>query len=150
MKDKISKKRKKYGLALLAVTAASVGTSFSPSAPWVMASKTESNSGTISNVPPDFSVPVYNELDFDPDVGKIKVHYYNVQAGDNVAVTRNTFTEEDFDGNNVKYNNFIVKANDTLVEDSDDIVVDTGNSEHAEKGTENGVTRKYKLKLSET
>ena len=149
MKDKISKKRKKYALALLAVTAASVGTSFSPSAPWVMANKTDSD-GADPNLPPDFSVPVYNELDFDPDVGKIKVHYYNVQAGDNVAVTRNTFTEKDYDGNNVTYNNFIVKANDTLVEDSDDIVVDKGNSEKPEKGTENGVTRKYKLKLSET
>ena len=149
MKDKISKKRKKYAVALLAATAATVATSFSPSAPWVLASKTDSDPAN-PNLPPDFSVPVYNELDFDPDVGKIKVHYYNVQAGDNVAVTRNTFTEKDYDGNNVTYNNFIVKANDTLVEDSDDIVVDKGNSENPEKGTENGVTRKYKLKLSET
>ena len=150
MKDKISKKRKKYGIALLAATAATVGTSFSPSAPWVMASESASNHGTTSNVPPEFSVPVYNELKFDPDEGIIRVHYYNVQAGDNVTVKQNTFTEKDFDGNDVTYNNFIVKANDTLVEDSDDIVVDTGNSENPEKGTENGVTRKYKLKLSET
>ncbi|WP_164725852.1 hypothetical protein, partial [Veillonella sp. CHU732] len=150
MKDSIPKKRKKYALTLLAVTSATIGTSFSPSAPWVMASESASNHGTTSNVPPEFSVPVYNELKFDPDEGIIRVHYYNVQAGDNVTVKQNTFTEKDFDGNDVTYNNFIVKANDTLVEDSDDIVVDKGNSEKPEKGTENGVTRKYKLKLSET
>ena len=133
MKDSIPKKRKKYALTLLAVTSATIGTSFSPSAPWVMASESASNHGTTSNVPPEFSVPVYNELKFDPDEGIIRVHYYNVQAGDNVTVKQNTFTEKDFDGNDVTYNNFIVKANDTLVEDSDDIVVDTGNSENPEK-----------------
>ncbi|WP_164726501.1 YadA-like family protein [Veillonella sp. VA139] len=148
MKDNLSRRRKKYALGLLAVTAATIGTSFSPSAPWVMASKTESDYGTPSNVPPVFNPPVYNELDFDPDENKIKAYYYHVQAGDNVTVTPNTFTEKDFDGNDVTFNNFIVKANDTLVEDSDDIVVDTGNSENTEKGKENGVTRKYKLTLS--
>ena len=148
MKDNLSRRRKKYALGLLAVTAATIGTSFSPSAPWVMASKTESDYGTPSNVPPVFNPPVYNELDFDPDENKIKAYYYHVQAGDNVTVTPNTFTEKDFDGNDVTFNNFIVKANDTLVEDSDDIVLDTGNSENTEKGKENGVTRKYKLTLS--
>ena len=148
MNDNLSRRRKKYALGLLAVTAATIGTSFSPSAPWVMASKTESDYGTPSNVPPVFNPPVYNELEFDPNENKIKAYYYNVQAGDNVTVTPNTFTEQDFDGNDVTFNNFIVKANDTLVEDSDDIVVDTGNSENTEKGTENGVTRKYKLTLS--
>ena len=148
MNDNLSRRRKKYAIGLLAVTAATIGTSFSPSAPWVMASKTESDYGTPSNVPPVFNPPVYNELEFDPDENKIKAYYYHVQAGDNVAVTPNTFTEKDFDGNDVTFNNFIVKANDTLVEDSDDIVVDKGNSENPEKGTENGVTRKYKLTLS--
>lgn len=148
MNDNLSRRRKKYALGLLAVTAATIGTSFSPSAPWVMASNTESDSGTPSNVPPVFNPPVYNELEFDPNENKIKAYYYHVQAGDNVTVTSNTFAEDDFDGNNVIFNNFIVKANDTLVENSDDIVVDTGNSENTEKGTENGVTRKYKLTLS--
>ena len=58
MKDKISKKRKKYAVALLAATAATVATSFSPSAPWVLASKTDSDPAN-PNLPPDFSVPVY-------------------------------------------------------------------------------------------
>ena len=148
MNNDFLRRRKKYILGLLAVTAATVATSFSPSAPWVMASKTESDYGTPSNVPPVFNPPVYKELEFDPNENKIKAYYYNVQAGDNVTVTSNTFKEDDFDGNNVIFNNFIVKANDTLVEDSDDIVVDTGNSENTEKGKENGVTRKYKLTLS--
>ena len=148
MNDNLSRRSKKYAIALLAATAATVATSFTPSAPWVMASKTESDYGTPSNVPPVFNPPVYNELDFDPNENKIKAYYYHVQAGDNVTVTSNTFKEDDFDGNNVTFNNFIVKANDTLVEDSDDIVVDTGNSENTEKGKENGVTRKYKLTLS--
>ena len=142
MKDKFSRKRKKYAIALLAVTAATVGTSFSPSAPWVIASNTESGAGTSSNVPPEFTTPEYNELDFEPNENKIKAYYYNVQAGDNVAVTRNTFKENDFDGNNVTFNNFIVKANDTLVESSDDIVVDEDNSEHTTQDGTNGVTRK--------
>ena len=148
MNDNLSRRSKKYAIALLAATAATVATSFTPSAPWVMASKTESDYGTPSNVPPVFNPPVYNELEFDPNENKIKAYYYHVQAGDNVTVTSNTFKEDDFDGNNVIFNNFIVKANDTLVEDSDDIVVDTGNSENTEKGKENGVTRKYKLTLS--
>ena len=114
MNDNLSRRRKKYALGLLAVTAATIGTSFSPSAPWVMASKTESDYGTPSNVPPVFNPPVYNELEFDPNENKIKAYYYNVQAGDNVTVTSNTFAEDDFDGNNVIFNNFIVKANDTL------------------------------------
>ena len=148
MNDNLSRRSKKYAIALLAATAATVATSFTPSAPWVMASKTESDYGTPSNVPPVFNPPVYNELEFDPNENKIKAYYYHVQAGDNVTVTSNTFKEDDFDGNNVTFNNFIVKANDTLVEDSDDIVLDTGNSENTEKGKENGVTRKYKLTLS--
>ena len=140
MKDKISIKRKKYAAALLAATAATVATSFSPSTPWVMASGGASDTDPF--LPPDFGTPpVYNDVD-------PKAYYYNVQGSDNVTVEKNTFKTEDFDGNEVTFNNFIVKANDTLVEDSDDIVVDQGNSEHAEKGNENGVTRKYKLTLS--
>ena len=45
MKDSIPKKRKKYALTLLAVTSATIGTSFSPSAPWVMASSTFADGG---------------------------------------------------------------------------------------------------------
>ena len=139
MKDNFSKKRKKYAVALLAATAATVATSFSPSAPWVMASETASDADP--NIPPDFNPPVYNDVD-------PKAYYYHVQGSENVTVTPNTFKAEDYNGDEVTFNNFIVKANDTLVEDSDDIVVDQGNSEHAEKGNENGVTRKYKLTLS--
>ena len=146
MKDNFSKKRKKYAVALLAVTAATAATSFSPSAPWVMASETASD--TDPNLPPDFNPPVYTDVPFDPYGDKINIPFYHVEAGNNVSVTTNTFKAEDFNGNEATFNNFIVKANDTLVEDSDDIVVDQGESEHAEKGNENGVTRKYKLTLS--
>ena len=150
MKDKISKKRKKYAVALLAATAATVATSFSPSAPWVMASETASGENN-PNLPHDFNPPTYTEVPFDPNAVALNIPYYHVEAGNNVSVTTNTFTADDGTGNvNATFNNFIVKANDTLVEDSDDIVVDKGNSENPEKGTENGVTRKYKLKLSET
>ncbi|WP_126939810.1 YadA-like family protein [Veillonella sp. VA142] len=150
MKDKISIKRKKYAVALLAVTAATVATSFSPSAPWVMASGGESE-GPDPNLPPDFNPPTYTEVPFDPNAVALNIPYYHVEAGNNVSVTTNTFTADDAPGNvKATFNNFIVKANDTLVEDSDDIVVDTGNSENPEKGTENGVTRKYKLKLSDS
>ena len=142
MKDKTSKKRKKYAVALLAVTAATVATSFSPSAPWVMASGGESD-GPDPNLPPDFNPPVYNDVD-------PKAYYYHVQGSENVTVEPNTFKAEDYNGDVVTFNNFIVKANDTLVEDSDDIVVDQGESEHATHDGTNGVTRKYKLKLSET
>ncbi len=154
MKDKFSRKRKKYAIALLAATTATVATSFTLSAPWVMASKNESGGGANPNLPPVFNPPVYNELDFDPDNGKIKAYYYHVQAGENVTVTPNTFTTEDYDGTEVTFNNFIVKANDTLVEDSDDIVIDKDTSENTIKEKDdknrdkNGVTRKYKLTLS--
>lgn len=149
MNDNLSRRRKKYAIALLAVTTATVGTSFTPSAPWVMASKGASGGGANSNIPPTFNPPVYTEVPFDSSSEKIEIPYYHVQAGDNVTVTTNTFTETDFNGNvEATFNNFIVKANDTLVEDSDDIVVDKNNSEHAEKGSVNGVTRKYKLTLS--
>ena len=149
MKDKISIKRKKYAVALLAVTAATVATSFSPSAPWVMASG--NGSDVANDIPDSFNPPTYTEVPFDPNAVNLNIPYYHVQAGDNVSVTTNTFVAGDYDGNvNATFNNFIVKANDTLVEDSDDIVVDTGNSENPEKGTENGVTRKYKLKLSDS
>ena len=142
MKDKISKKHKKYAVALLAATAATVATSFSPSAPWVMASNTDSD-GPDPNLPPDFNPPVYNDVD-------PKAYYYHVQGSENVTVEPNTFKAEDYNGDVVTFNNFIVKANDTLVEDSDDIVVDQGNSEHATHDGTNGVTRKYKLKLSDS
>ncbi len=149
MKDKFLKKRKKYTVALLAATAATVATSFSPSAPGVMAS---GNGADVANdIPDSFNPPTYTEVPFDPNAVNLNIPYYHVQAGDNVSVTTNTFVAGDYDGNvNATFNNFIVKANDTLVEDSDDIVVDTGNSENPEKGTENGVTRKYKLKLSDS
>ncbi|WP_127161417.1 YadA-like family protein [Veillonella sp. VA137] len=146
MNNNFSKKRKKYAVALLAATAATVATSFSPSAPWVMASGGASDTDPF--LPPDFNPPTYTEVPFDPDASNIHIPFYHVQAGNNVSVTTNTFKAEDFNGNEATFNNFIVKANDTLVEDSDDIVVDQGNSEHAEKGNENGVTRKYKLTLS--
>ena len=146
MNNNFSKKRKKYAVALLAATAATVATSFSPSAPWVMASGGASDTDPF--LPPDFNPPTYTEVPFDPDASNINIPFYHVQAGNNVSVTTNTFKAEDFNGNEATFNNFIVKANDTLVEDSDDIVVDQGNSEHAEKGNENGVTRKYKLTLS--
>ena len=142
MKDKISKKHKKYAVALLAATAATVATSFSPSAPWVMANNTDSD-GPDPNLPPDFNPPVYNDVD-------PKAYYYHVQGSENVTVEPNTFKAEDYNGDVVTFNNFIVKANDTLVEDSDDIVVDQGNSEHATHDGTNGVTRKYKLKLSDS
>ena len=142
MKDKISIKRKKYAVALLAATAATVATSFSPSAPWVMASGGESD-GPDPNLPPDFNPPVYNDVD-------PKAYYYHVQGSENVTVEPNTFKAEDYNGDVVTFNNFIVKANDTLVEDSDDIVVDQGESEHATHDGTNGVTRKYKLKLSDS
>ena len=149
MNDNLSRRRKKYAIALLAVTTATVGTSFTPSAPWVMASEGASGGGANSNIPPTFNPPVYTEVPFDSSSEKIEIPYYHVQAGDNVTVTTNTFTATDFNGNvEATFNNFIVKANDTLVEDSDDIVVDKNNSEHAEKGSVNGVTRKYKLTLS--
>ena len=149
MKDKISIKRKKYAVALLAATAATVATSFSPSAPGVMASG--NGSDVANDIPNSFNPPTYTEVPFDPNAVNLNIPYYHVQAGDNVSVTTNTFVAGDYDGNvNATFNNFIVKANDTLVEDSDDIVVDTGNSENPEKGTENGVTRKYKLKLSDS
>ena len=149
MKDKISIKRKKYAVALLAATAATVATSFSPSAPGVMAS---GNGADVANdIPDSFNPPTYTEVPFDPNAVNLNIPYYHVQAGDNVSVTTNTFVAGDYDGNvNATFNNFIVKANDTLVEDSDDIVVDQGNSEHATQDGTNGVTRKYKLKLSDS
>ncbi|WP_127165116.1 hypothetical protein [Veillonella sp. 3960] len=116
MKDNVSKKRKKYAVALLAATAATVATSFSPSAPWVMASGGASDTDPF--LPPDFNPPEINS-GVDPESV-----WYNVQAGDNITVEKNTFEAENFTGDKVKFNNFIVKANDTLVEDSDDIVVD--------------------------
>ncbi|WP_126938423.1 YadA-like family protein [Veillonella sp. CHU740] len=148
MKERISKKRKKYGIALLAATAATVATSFSPSAPGVMASVTASD--TDPNLPDDFNPPIYTEVPHDQDTDKINIPLYHVQAGNNVSVTTNTFKAEDFNGDEATFNNFIVKANDTLVEDSDDIVVDQGTSENTAQDGTNGVTRKYKLKLSET
>ena len=148
MKERISKKRKKYGIALLAATAATVATSFSPSAPWVMASSTNADGG---NVPDDFNPPIYTEVPHDQDMDKISIPYYNVQAGNNVSVTTNTFVATDYNGVvDATFNNFVVKANDTIIEDSGDIVVDKGDSENAEKSEENGVTRKYKLKLSDS
>ena len=100
MKERISKKRKKYGIALLAATAATVATSFSPSAPWVMASETNSGSGAAPNpVPKTFNPPIFTEVPFDPDVGTINALYYHVEAGNNVSVTTNTFVEKDFAGN---------------------------------------------------
>ena len=148
MKERISKKRKKYGIALLAATAATVATSFSPSAPWVMAS---SNSADVGNVPDDFNPPIYTEVPHDQDMDKISIPYYNVQAGNNVSVTTNTFVATDYNGIvDATFNNFVVKANDTVIADSGDIVVDKDESENAEKGEENGVTRKYKLKLSDS
>ncbi|WP_127167169.1 YadA-like family protein [Veillonella sp. CHU732] len=148
MKERISKKRKKYGIALLAATAATVATSFSPSAPWVMASVTASD--TDPNLPDDFNPPIYTEVPHDQDTDKINIPLYHVQAGNNVSVTTNTFKAEDFNGDEATFNNFIVKANDTVIEDSGDIVVDKGESENAEKSEENGVTRRYKLKLSDS
>ena len=148
MKERISKKRKKYGIALLAATAATVATSFSPSAPWVMASSTNADGG---NVPDDFNPPIYTEVPHDQDMDKISIPYYNVQAGNNVSVTTNTFVATDYNGVvDATFNNFVVKANDTIIEDSGDIVVDKGDSENAEKSEENGVTRRYKLKLSDS
>ena len=148
MKERISKKRKKYGIALLAATAATVATSFSPSAPLVMASSTNADGG---NVPDDFNPPIYTEVPHDQDMDKISIPYYNVQAGNNVSVTTNTFVATDYNGVvDATFNNFVVKANDTIIEDSGDIVVDKGDSENAEKSEENGVTRKYKLKLSDS
>ena len=148
MKDNVLKKRKKYAAALLAATAATVATSFSPSAPWVMAS---SNSADVGNVPDDFNPPIYTEVPHDQDMDKISIPYYNVQAGNNVSVTTNTFVATDYNGIvDATFNNFVVKANDTVIADSGDIVVDKDESENAEKGEENGVTRKYKLKLSDS
>ena len=148
MKDNVLKKRKKYAAALLAATAATVATSFSPSAPWVMAS---SNSADGGNVPDDFNPPIYTEVPHDQDMDKISIPYYNVQAGNNVSVTTNTFVATDYNGVvDATFNNFVVKANDTVIADSGDIVVDKDESENAEKGEENGVTRKYKLKLSDS
>ena len=149
MNNNFSKKRKKYAVALLAATAATVATSFSPSAPGVMAS---GNGADVANdIPDSFNPPTYTEVPFDPNAVNLNIPYYHVQAGDNVSVTTNTFVAGDYDGNvNATFNNFIVKANDTLVEDSDDIVVDQGNSEHATQDGTNGVTRKYKLKLSDS
>ena len=148
MKDNVLKKRKKYAAALLAATAATVATSFSPSAPWVMASSTNADGG---NVPDDFNPPIYTEVPHDQDMDKISIPYYNVQAGNNVSVTTNTFVATDYNGVvDATFNNFVVKANDTVIEDSGDIVVDKGESENAEKSEENGVTRKYKLKLSDS
>ena len=148
MKGKILKKRNKYAVALLAATAATVATSFSPSAPWVMAS---SNSADGGNVPDDFNPPIYTEVPHDQDMDKISIPYYNVQAGNNVSVTTNTFVATDYNGVvDATFNNFVVKANDTVIADSGDIVVDKDESENAEKGEENGVTRKYKLKLSDS
>ena len=148
MKDKISKKRKKYGVALLTATAATIGTSFSPSAPWVMAS----NSGAaVVDIPDSFNPPTYTEVPFDPNASNINIPYYNVEAGKNVSVTMSTFVAKDYTGEvDATFNNFVVKANDTLVEDSDDIVVDQGNSENTTQDGTNGVTRKYKLKLSDS
>ena len=148
MKDNVLKKRKKYAAALLAATAATVATSFSPSAPWVMASSTNADGG---NVPDDFNPPIYTEVPHDQDMDKISIPYYNVQAGNNVSVTTNTFVATDYNGVvDATFNNFVVKANDTVIADSGDIVVDKDESENAEKGEENGVTRKYKLKLSDS
>ena len=148
MKDNVLKKRKKYAAALLAATAATVATSFSPSAPWVMAS---SNSADVGNVPDDFNPPIYTEVPHDQDTDKINIPYYNVEAGNNVSVTTNTFVATDYNGVvDATFNNFVVKANDTVIADSGDIVVDKDESENAEKGEENGVTRKYKLKLSDS
>ena len=148
MKEKISKKRKKYAVALLAATAATVATSFSPNAPWVMAS------GTLSgeeHLPDNFNPPIYTEIPHDQDTDKINIPFYHVEAGNNVSVTTNTFTADDYNGDvKATFNNFVVTANDTIIEDSGDIVVDKGDSENAEKGEENGVTRKYKLKLSDS
>ena len=149
MKDKFLKKRKKYTVALLAATAATVATSFSPSAPGVMAS---GNGADVANdIPDSFNPPTYTEVPFDPDAVNLNIPYYHVEAGKNVSVTTNTFVADDSTGNvHATFNNFVVTANDTIIEDSGDIVVDTGDSENAEKGEENGVTRKYKLKLSDS
>ena len=148
MKDNVLKKRKKYAVALLAATAATVATSFSPSAPLVMASSTNADGG---NVPDDFNPPIYTEVPHDQDMDKISIPYYNVQAGNNVSVTTNTFVATDYNGVvDATFNNFVVKANDTIIADSGDIVVDKDESENAEKSEENGVTRKYKLKLSDS
>ncbi len=147
MKGKILKKRNKYAVALLAATAATVATSFSSSAPGVMAS---GNGAGVAHVPDNFNPPIYTEVPHDQDTDKINIPYYHVEAGNNVSVTTDTFVEKDYNGEvDVTYNNFVVKANDTIIEDSGDIVVDDS-SENAEKGEENGVTRKYKLKLSDS
>ena len=113
-----------------------------------MASSTNADGG---NVPDDFNPPIYTEVPHDQDMDKISIPYYNVQAGNNVSVTTNTFVATDYNGVvDATFNNFVVKANDTIIEDSGDIVVDKGDSENAEKSEENGVTRKYKLKLSDS
>ena len=120
MNDNLSRRRKKYAIALLTVTAATVGTSFLPSAQWVMASTTAS-----SGPPSDVEV-IVNEIAPDKSSGKVKVPYYYVQGGENVSVKENTFSTRDSAGKiKASFNNFIVNANDTIIEDNGNIVVDT-------------------------
>lgn len=86
-------------------------------------------------------------------IGHVDVPYYFVQGGENVDVEMG---KEFKDENDITYNRFIVHGSDTIVTNSDDIVIDTAKSENTEKKFEKDTKlspghkeRKYSLTLSQ-
>lgn len=86
-------------------------------------------------------------------IGNVDLPYYFVQGGENVDVEMGKEFEDE---NGIKYNRFIVHGSDTIVTNSDDIVIDTDKSENTEKKFEKDTNlspghkeRKYSLALSQ-
>ena len=86
-------------------------------------------------------------------IGHVDVPYYFVQGGENVDVEMG---KEFKDENDITYNRFIVHGSDTIVTNSDDIVIDTAKSENTDKKFEKDTNlspghkeRKYSLTLSQ-
>ena len=86
-------------------------------------------------------------------IGNVDLPYYFVQGGENVDVEKG---KEFTDDNGITYNRFIVHGSDTIVTNSDDIVIDTDKSENPKKEFEKDTNlspghkeRKYSLTLSQ-
>lgn len=90
-------------------------------------------------------------------IGNVDVPYYFVQGGENVDVEiGNKYEKQTENGDTITYNRFIVHGSDTIVTNSDDIVIDEDKSENPKKKFEKDTNyspghkeRKYSLALSQ-